>query len=291
MPKGRGKNIAKKILIALVSLAMIGGFVFLFIAASKDRNKTICKSINIHVQNKEAVLFVNKEEIKNYIIHNKALNPLGKQLSNLNIGELTEAVGKFPWVKSTEVYVGNDNILQVNIRECEPVARVFKDNGNNFYLGDDRRELPVNGNFAIRMPVFTGFPSGTLSNTQDSALLAQMVNISNYISKDPFWNAQITQINIIAGNQFELIPIVGNALIEFGTGDHIEDKLNKLLIFYRKGLNNVGWGYYDTLDLRYQGQVIATLKSAKGSPVVDSIMTEDGYKIDTSKNDSITTHD
>lgn len=291
MSKGGGKNIAKKILIALVSLAMIGGFVFLFIAASKDRNKAICKSINIHVQNKKVVLFVNKEEIKNYIIHNKELNPLGKQLSNLNIRELTEVVGKFPWVKSTEVYVGNDNILQVNITECEPVARVFKDNGNSFYLGDAGRELPVNGNFAIRMPVFTGFPSGALSNTQDSALLAQMVNISNYISKDPFWNAQIAQINIISGNQFELIPVVGNALIEFGTGDRIEDKLNKLLIFYRKGLNNVGWGYYDTLDLRYQGQVIATRQSAKGNPVVDSIMTEDGYKIDTSKDDSIITHD
>lgn len=291
MPKGRSKNIIKRILIALVSVTMIGGFVFLFIAASKDRNKTICNSINIHVQNKEAVLFVNKEEIKNYIIHNKALNPLGKQLSNLNIRELTEAVGKFPWVKSTEVYVGNDNILQVNITECEPVARVFRDNGNNFYLGDDGKELPVNGNFAIRMPVFTGFPSGTLSNTQDSALLAQMVNISTYISKDPFWNAQIAQINIIAGNQFELIPIVGNALIELGNGDRIEEKLNKLLIFYQKGLNNVGWGYYDTLDLRYQNQVIATRKSAKGNPVVDSIMTEDGYKIDTSKNDSITMHD
>lgn len=292
MSKGKGKNIVKKALIVLVSLAMIGGFVVLFIAASKDRNKTICKSIIIHVQNKGSVVFVNKEGIKNYLIHNKDLNPIGKQLSNLNIRDLTEAVGKFPWVKSTEVYVGNDNLLKVNITECTPVARVFANNGNNFYLGDDGKELPVNGTFAIRMPVFTGFPSGTLSDTQDSTLLAQMVNISQYISSDLFWSAQIAQININANNQFELIPTVGNALIEFGNGDRVEEKLNKLMTFYRKGLNNVGWGYYDTLDIRYQGQVIATRKSAQGNPLVDSIMTEGGYKnTDTSGSKNITVND
>ncbi|MGH2642696.1 MAG: cell division protein FtsQ/DivIB, partial [Chitinophagaceae bacterium] len=234
--------------------------------------------MHIHVENKGKVLFVNKEEIRSYIIHHKSLNPIGKQLSNLNIHDLTEAVSGFPWVKGTEVYVDNDNVLQVNITECEPVARVFANNGTNFYLGNDGKALPVNGNFAIRMPVFTGFPLGAVSTQEDSSLLAQMINISQYISKDPFWSAQIAQININANNQFELIPMVGNALIEIGRGDSIEEKLNNLIIFYRKGLNNVGWGYYDTLDLRYKGQVIATRKSVQGSPVVDSIMTEDGYK-------------
>lgn len=292
MPGRRGKNIIKKVLIALVSLAMIGGFVVLFIAASKDRNRTVCKAINIHVENKNEVSFVNKEEIKDYIIHNKALNPYGKSLSDLNIREITEAVGKFPWVKSAQVYVDNENTLQVSIAECEPVARVFMNDGNSFYLGEDGKELPMNGNFAIRMPVFTGFPSGKLSDTEDSALMAQIINISRYISDDAFWGAQIAQININTNNQFELIPTVGNALIEFGDGNRVEEKLNKLLIFYQKGLNNVGWGYYDTLDVRYKGQVVATRKSPSGSPVVDSVLTEDGYKNkDTSTLKNITPND
>lgn len=292
MSEKRGKNIIKKILIALVSLAMISGFVVLFIAASKDRNKAVCKAINIRVENKNGILFVNKEGIKDYIIHNKALNPYGKSLSDLNIGEITEAVGKFPWVKSAQVYVDNENTLQVSIAECEPVARVFMDDGNSFYLGEDGKALPVNRNFAIRMPVFTGFPSGKLSDTHDSALVAQMINISRYIGDDVFWGAQIAQININTNDQFELVPTVGNALIEFGDGNRVEEKLNKLLIFYRKGLNNVGWGYYDTLDVRYKGQVVATRKAPSGSPVVDSVLREDGYKNkDTSTIKNITPND
>lgn len=278
MANGKGKRIIKKALIAVVSLAMIVGFIVLFISASKDRNKAVCRAVEVQVENQGEILYIDKAAIKSYIIRNKALNPIGKQLSELNIKEITDAIGKFPWVKNTEVYVDNDNVLRINMTERVPIARVFADDGSSYYLDGGGTLLPANPGDAISVPVFTGFTGLQKNNTTDSLLISQMVAMTQYISSKPFWNAQIAQININSNNQFELIPTVGNALIEFGSGEHIENKLNKLLTFYRKGLNNVGWGYYDTIDLRYEGQVIATRRNPKGSPVIDSILNEDGYK-------------
>ena len=41
----KGKHIVRRIFIALASLAMIAGFVVLFIAASRDRSEATCKAM------------------------------------------------------------------------------------------------------------------------------------------------------------------------------------------------------------------------------------------------------
>jgi cell division protein FtsQ len=291
MSKSKGKYFVKRLMIALVSTVMIAGFVALFIAASKDRSKSACKALVIHVKNNNAKIFVDKAAIESSIINDKSLNPVGKQLNGLNIQLLERSVKTFPWVKEAEIYIDNDNILQINITERVPLARVFTTNGNSFYIDNEGTALPVNGSFSIKMPVFTGFPNDTpvVHDAKDSLLLTQMILLSEYITGHPFWRAQVAQMNINSSHQFELIPTVGSTLIEFGHGNNIQEKFDKLLVFYQKGLNNVGWGYYDTLDLQYKGQIVATRRYKSENPVVDSLLTQNLYQYMKDESPEITT--
>jgi len=279
MRESKGKKSVRNVVVALLSVAMIVGFVLLFIAASKDRNDTSCKGIHLEVKGTPAHLYIDQKEITAMIRSNKTLNPVGKPLSSLSIAALERSVKTFPWVKDAELYLDNDNILQILITERVPVTRVFTTSGASFFLDQEGTRLPVTGSFATRMPVFTGFPDEqSASAAADSGLIVEMTAISAYLSGHPFWMAQVGQVNINALREFELVPTVGSALIELGDGTHLDAKFSKLLVFYRQALNNVGWGYYDTLDLRFQGQVVASRKRQNQNPVVDSLMSEGSYQ-------------
>jgi cell division protein FtsQ len=265
-------------IIALASLAMITGFVVLFVAASRDRGEAACRAVHLAVKGNPDHLYIDEGDIRAKILGTAGLNPVGKPLSTLKMQELERSVKAFPWVADAELYLDNDNVLQVLITEKVPRTRVFTTSGGSFYLDAYGAKLPVTGSFVSRMPVVTGFPdTHSLPGGADSALVAGVTALSAFLSSHPFWMAQVSQVNINGQGEFELIPTVGSALVEFGTSNDLEEKFSKLLTFYSAGLNNVGWGYYDTLDVRFRGQVVATRKKSQGNPVVDSLMTRDSY--------------
>ena len=105
------------------------------------------------------------------------------------------------------------------------------------------------------------------SNNQKKLLkryedLLKLINFVKYIEDDSFWSAEIVQIvasTMSSGDlEIELIPRTGRHTILFGQVDDVEDKLDKLLAFYQKGLSNIGWDSFRTISVKYKGQVVCT---------------------------------
>ena len=90
----------------------------------------------------------------------------------------------------------------------------------------------------------------------------KLINFVKYIEEDSFWRAEIVQIvasTMSSGDvRLELIPRTGRHIVQFGTLDEAEAKLDKLLAFYDKGLKNIGWDVYRTISVEYEGQVVCT---------------------------------
>jgi hypothetical protein len=84
-----------------------------------------------------------------------------------------------------------------------------------------------------------------------------------YIEEDSFWRAEIVQIVASAmsngGLELELIPRTGTHRVLFGEvcdSKLVEDKLDRLLLFYQNGLTNLGWDTFSTISVQYEGQVV-----------------------------------
>jgi cell division protein FtsQ len=60
--------------------------------------------------------------------------------------------------------------------------------------------------------------------------------------------------------EIELVPRVGQHIIYLGQIDGYEEKLERLLIFYEKGLSQTGWNQYTGISLKYKDQVVCTKK-------------------------------
>lgn len=90
----------------------------------------------------------------------------------------------------------------------------------------------------------------------------KLITFVRWIEEDSFWSAEIVQIvaeNASGGAlELELVPRSGNHTILFGSIENVEEKFDKLLRFYKEGLNNIGWESYSTINIKYDGQVVCS---------------------------------
>ena len=181
------------------------------------------------------------------------------------------ALEKNVWIRDAQLFFDNNEILRVNVTEREPVARVFTADGNSWYIDSAGVQLPISARLTAKLPVFTGYPSAKIRPQGiDSALTGQVRMLSAFIRKDPFWMAQIAQIDITPTRTFEMVPVIGNHLIEFGDGNDYEQKFHRLFVFYKEVLSRTGFDKYSRVDVQYAGQVIGTKKGGDGARL-DSI--------------------
>ncbi len=262
------KRIFGNVLWALLGL----GTVILLGAAITKKNSMSCKGLEITIRGVQNNLFIDKKEVKEIIEKINNGKPEGRAIAELNLSQLETGLQQNKWIKKAELFFDNNEVLQVDILEREPVARVFTKSGTvSFYIDSSLMRLPLSDKFSARVPVFTGFPAeNDWLLKQDSALLNDIKNISTYILKDPFWMAQIEQVDITNAATFEMIPKVGNQIIVFGSAENYQQKFDNLLTFYKQVQTKVGWNKYSKINVQYKNQVVA-VKRGEQDIIEDSL--------------------
>lgn len=234
----------------------------LLVASTHHHSGMICKDVEVTIRSAGAGTYITQKEILDRVSGRHPELLKGTLLKNISLSQLEKLLEQHLWIREAELYFDNNNILQIDIQERLPVARVFSVSGETFYVDDFGFRLPVNGKQIAYVPVFTGFPAITYPLLpKDSLLLMQVKDMGIYMLKNDFWKAQIDQVNI-QDDQMELIPKLGKHQILFGNGLDIERKFKRLMLFYKKVMKYTGWNYYSSLDLRYDKQIVAVRRDS-----------------------------
>jgi cell division protein FtsQ len=250
-------------------LLVISGITTLLLAANRKEKEHVCKDILIGIKGNEGKFYVEKEDVLELMKKTANSSLLQQNITAINLRKLEDGLKTNPWVRNAELYFDSKNALHVFVEEREPIARVFTTQGSSFYMDSSGARMPLLDKMSIRVPVVTNFTSARRFDAADSALLQQTKNIVQFIYGNEFWNAQVGQIDITPDRRFELIPVVGDHIIKLGDGENIEEKLNRLYVFYKQVMSKVGFNKYAALDIEFKGQVVA-IKKEPTSPV-DSI--------------------
>lgn len=252
----------KKILVTTCWLLAGAGMLVLLGAAMNSKKLNRCNGFEIDINGSDkGQWFIDKHDIVKIITKNGTSDIKGAPLRSFDLRSLESAVKKDPWIRSAELFFDNNNILQVRIVEREPVARIFTAGGNSFYIDTACKKLPLSEKMSARVPVFTGFPSElTKRSKADSAFLCDIKNLSLYIQKDEFLDAQIAQTDINTSREFEMIPVVGNHTIEFGSAENYQNKFRRLKIFYKMVLAKTGVDAYTRIKLQFDNEVVGVKK-------------------------------
>lgn len=253
----------KKIVLTVCWVALGIGTAVLLVAAIRIKDAKLCKGVEIHISGVSNNFFVDKSDILNFIGSLSKGSLVGKATGSFNLIAMEKELRKNIWVKDAELFFDNNEILHVKVNEREPVARVFTTGGGTFYIDADAAVLPLSEKFSAWLPVFTNFPNrGTSFSKADSSLINDIKKISQAIQKDSFRMAMIDQVDITDQRGFEMIPKIGNQVIIFGDASAIEEKFDKLELFYKNVMARSGWNNYSVINLQFNNQVVAKRKGA-----------------------------
>lgn len=250
-------------------LLVISGLATLLVAANSRQKDHVCKQIFVGIKNNEGKLYVEKENVLKLMERTMGGSLMHNAISNINLARLEDELKTNPWIKTAELYFDSKDALHVFVEAREPVARVFTTEGNSFYMDSSGARMPLLDKISIRVPVVTGFTGAKKLRAKDSVLLQQVKEVVLFVYNNEFWNAQVGQIDITPEKKFELVPLIGDHIIKLGEGKNVEEKLNKLYVFYKQVMSKVGFNKYAALNIEFDGQVVA-VKKEPASPV-DSI--------------------
>ncbi|MBI3137282.1 MAG: hypothetical protein HYZ15_01720 [Sphingobacteriales bacterium] len=259
----------RKIIFITVWLCIGAGMFTLLMAAISKKNKGLCNGYTIVISGVETNYFIDRKEVETLLKKSAKGDIKGQLVSSLSLHDMETALERNSWISNAELYIDNQGMLHVTVTEKEPVARIFTTAGRSFYIDKSGKRMPLSDQLSARVPVFTGYPEIKKMTAADSVLLDHITRAANYILQDPFWLAQVAQIDIEPDRTIEMIPVVGNHVVKMGEGDHIERQFSRLMAFYKQVMSRTGFDRYKVINVQYAGQVLASRFA--GDPKVDSV--------------------
>ena len=271
-------ELVKKILRISFWVILVAGLAMIFAFAQKQEGDLLCKKINITV--------LRDAGTENYFVEESAIRSLIAQkfgqventpLRNLDVNFLERLIYANPWVERSDVYLSIDGVVSIEIEQRQPILRIINERGENYYMDDSGKLMLWSSNFTPRVLIASGnihesyadwnrvSAAGLINNDtlKTITVLDDLYSMATFILADDFWSAHIEQIYVNAGGEIELVPKVGEHKIIFGNSEEIAEKFWKLKTFYKEGLNYTGWENYDTLNLKFNNQVVCSKANLK----------------------------
>lgn len=247
---------ARRIIQALLTLVLAVVTVTAVLSATKLQKNRTLGDVDIRIKNKQYG-FVTEQEIEQTLLRDGEIKPGKTKLSKLNIRQMEQVVVANPWVEDAQVYVDNKQNLHALVVQRVPVARIFEQGGNSYYIDRQMEVLPLSDKYNYYTTVVTNVPE-LKNDSLSNALKAQIMALVQYIRRDTFWSQQVSQLIVRDDMQFEIVPVLGEHQIILGDTTDMQLKFENLFAFYTKVLNEVGWDKYKVLDLSYKGQLVAS---------------------------------
>jgi len=239
-----------------------------FFAVKEEKSKILrTPDIAIHVEGESA--FLTERELLDRL---KIRNLFRRQMAvgELKIHTIERNIKAMPEVKKVEVYkhIGNKWEIQLELRK--PIARIFNQQGQSYYLDQDGFMMYRSALHTARVLVFSGaindpynpcLHCGFINNRtlKSSQKIDQIYRISNYVCNDPLMHKLIGQIHLQKNGDFVLIPLLGDQKIIFGAAPNselVQDKFERLKHFYKEALPHEGWNKYKEISVKYEGQIV-----------------------------------
>lgn len=230
------------------------------IAFTEGRQENIVVGdVRVKIENMQENHFLDEQDIVSIMEFDKVAMK-GASFSEVNMREVERKIRKQPFVKDAQLYSDLKGNITVRASLRRPVARIVRNDGPDGYIAEDGTIMPVSDKFTSRVVLVSGsyvpalLNQKSLTETEDGQ---KLMDVILKIRDDDFWSAQIAQVDINKKMKITLLPQVGNERIEFGMPDRLEQKFDKLMLFYKEILPRMGWNKYTRVNLEYSGQIVA----------------------------------
>lgn len=238
---------------------------YIVFAVSWSRNMAynrLCNGIKINVFDSEQTHFVTSREVANEI--KRFTRTTGKvHLYDINTDSIERVLNDIDKIERAVCKVLTDGYVLVEVLPMHPVARVF-DGRNSYYINKDGKRISANARYHVDCPVISG-------NFNSSFTPQSLLPLVYHIESDSTLTSLITHIKADGPNNVILVPMIHGHVINIGGMADLDDKFYRLNRAYKEILPVKGWNYYDTISVKWKGQIVATRRAKKLNQVISAI--------------------
>lgn len=229
--------------------------------SSRRLSRVRCGEVQVTIT-EDSPRIVEEEEIGRMIGKLDA-GLLKRQLYAINTEKIERGLKKISSVKNAEVYrlfyVDNFELkgkLVIEVEQRDPLFRIL--NGkDDYYMDREGVRIDSNGEFFSHVLIVTG-------EADEKFARERLLPLVSFIADDDFLKVQIQQINVMNDGEIQMVPLVGDQLVEFGEPEGYRYKFRNLKALYEQGFAETGWGRYEKISLKFENQVVCTKNKVYG---------------------------
>ena len=202
--------------------------------------------------------FLNSEEI--FDLTNDIIN----DSSIIDLNYLEEKIKSNKFIKDIEIYNNLNNVVNININQFKPYARLINNIGDDYYIDKNGEIFPVSNKYSERVLLIFFKNYKNISEEKNINFFQngnKIFKLINYINNNDFYKKQISQLNVIEDGEIVMIPQITKQKIYFGNTNDMEIKFKKLELFYKNILPTKGWNYYESVNLKFKNQIVCNKSS------------------------------
>ena len=228
-----------------------------------DEKPRLCNKVEINIEDENENGFLKTAEVKT-LLEKKSLYPLNRRTDEINTRDIENILLKTAFVNTAQCYITTEGNVKLSLTQRTPIVRVKAESGEDYYIDDNGGVMP-NSQYTSDMIIVTG-----LLNKQYACKYISI--LASTIMADDLWRNQIEQINVLKDKTIEIVPRVGDHIINIGmlpnsryperrkelVSEFVKKQLQRIELFYKYGLSEAGWNKYSYISVEFANQVICT---------------------------------
>lgn len=240
-------------ILAILLMVYIG---VMAVVANQALDSSKCKGFEICILQPEGSRnFVTKAEVLRLLKEWK-LDNTDCASSAINLQKIEDRLNKVDNIEKALVQMTPDRKIKLTITPMIPVARVFDSKGHSYYINRNGKRLTANARYRLDVPIITGDFNDTILTPAD------LIPLVEKIHADKDWSSITSQLMVEPRHHdIILVPLIRGHVVNLGDTANISDKLARVMTMYRKVMPKKGWEYYDTISVKWGGQIVASRRT------------------------------
>lgn len=260
------KKVFKYILTGFTCLLIAGSIVMSYIFGAEQRKGIYCEKIEVIIKDSLINNFISVKDVKK-LIDKEYGRYKGIHIDSVDLAKIENILNSKSAVENSVVYTTTDGTLNIILYQKKPIIR-FDNNGKGFYANEDGEIFPLQGTYTSHVHLVSGpIPvslkkksNGDYAIEKGKNWFNKVIDLVKNIEEDDDLRNIIVGIHSDKDGNLTMIPREGREKFVFGQPSEIDEKFNKIKIYYTTILPSKSEKNYKVVDIRYENQIICDKK-------------------------------
>lgn len=244
------KTVWKWIILSLLLAYIVG----MAIWANMEAARHSCQGISITVKGGGITDSVTQQGVLD-MLRRYPEKIVGMPLNRVNTLGIEDYISSLNNFEDVRCYLTSRGFLAVEIQPLIPEIRVFDGKGS-YYVNKDGKRIRSSADFFVDVPVVTGHFSKDFRPTE-------LLPVVRFVERDSVLRQLVTMYKADDRHNIILVPSILGHVINIGDTTRLSEKREAILTAYRRIMPFKGWNYYDTISVKFRGQIVATRRDKK----------------------------